>query len=507
MKRTTYTLLSFILALLFVSCGKYDYEDVPSQQGGVNSEKPIPEGYFEVQFAGDQTRTAVTGPDARISDLRYIVFKSTGEFVKEKRIVTPANGVQTWPLQVIKDTLPKGSYKAVFVGNAEKTLFPYSTSSNPTNYNDVLTGYKSGYASARIILPNTEFTNTNEYYLSNISFSNTVAPPTVLLQRIIGTTNIHRQLIDANIAINLLKNDINANIGYDTKILAYVTTNLPDLLRQKLDLGPVLNAATYGVIGGLDKLVDALAGELVDDVALALYNQLLDKLVIQLGIDLSKSGNFGGIVDANAILTTLLNPWSLSNATYAIVSIENMPKSIDFDRKVQDYFSGLQKFKYRINTGTNGKEILIKDFSGEINIKKINIASNGLIAGVIVDNLVDGPFLLNGTLIDINDELKANSQTNKRYRYIYDLVGLKLKSYVLSSNAEHQKGISIQLNTIANLDNIVKGIPLLGPLLGTITTVVLDPIKTITVSTTLGLPLMDLNNLLVINSWKPATQY
>lgn len=517
MKRIPYILISFILALFTLSCSQYDNE--PNNPGNGNNnttgegeqeEKLIPTGHFEVNFKADPTtRAAITGSDGRIRDLRYIVFKSTGEFVKEKRIVTPASGTQTWPIAHFRDTLPKGSYRAVFVGNAEKTLFPYSTQSNPTNYNDVLSGYQSGYSSARIIMPNTEFTSTTEYYLSNVTFSDSSNNPYIILQRIISSTTLHRNLIDAQVGLNKLINNINVNAALKAGLRIQVGNTLTALIRAKLDLGDLGNAA-YNVVGGLDGVVNALAATLLDPVTDALYTQLVQKLTTQLGIELAATGGGSGSTDALTILASVLNPWTISNATHAVVSINNFIKSVDFDLNVKENFTGIQKFKYKFTSGSNGyadKSIVIKNFGGLLDIRKVNVASNGIIAGIIIDNGVDGPYLLSGKFFDINDQMSLTTQANEKYTRNYNTLDVKLQTYALLSDQAHTVALSVQLSAVPGIDNLVKAIPLLAPIvsLPLINTLILAPLKTILVNANVNLPSLSLANLAITGGWQDSS--
>jgi len=468
--------------------------------------KDIPKGYFEVVFSSPQSRVAVTGPDNRIRDLRYLLFSSTGAFVKEQRIVTPTNGTQTWPLAAVRDTLPIGSYRAVFLGNTEQTLFPYATSSNPVNYNPVLTGYKSGYSSGRIILPGAEFTDDTEYYMANVTFSNTSPNPSILLQRIIGMLNLHRNFVDAQTALNTLVNNIVTNVGYKNLIRSQVTNLLSGLIKDKLDLGIVGNAV-YALLGGLDAVVNVLVGTLIEPVTDALYNLLLQQLVNQIGMALTGNMDQSGLL---AALGVLLNPWATSEADAAIISINNFPKSVDFDLAVQDYFTGIEKFKYKFTGASvyDEKDILIKNFNGLFDIQKINVVKQGIIAGLVIDQLADGPWLLNGTFVDINDPTSFTNQTNRRFKSNYSLIDIGLKSYTLQTDGSHSLTLSVSLGSIPNLDGIVKGIPILGPILNTtINSLILDPLKTIIISTSINVPLLGISNLSVRGGWSIPAAY
>lgn len=67
----------------------------------------------------------------------------------------------------------------------------------------------------------------------------------------------------------------------------------------------------------------------------------------------------------------------------------------------------------------------------------------------------------------------------------------------------HSLSVSVQLGQIANIDGILGGIPILG----TILNLVLSPIKNITITTPLNLPLLGVDNLSLTGSWNTPTAY
>lgn len=517
MKRLLYLLTALLFVLPPCGCDEGDDpfrspETGTGDEPGSGAENAIPDGCFEVVFTAAPTRGSVTGSDARIRDLRYLLFTAAGDFVKETRILTPASGTQTWPLAAVRDTLPTGSYRAVFVANAEPTLFPYATADNPTNYGDVLTGYQSGYASGRIVLPNAEFTDNTTYYLANVAFSNTAPKPYVLLQRIITQETLHRNFVDAQTALNALTNNIMTQVGYRNIIRTQLEGILPGLIKTRL--GVAGEVAFVLIPGGLDAVVNALVNALIIPDAQgkaplvdALYDQLLQQLVNQIGMALTGNTDQKGLL---AALGVLLNPWATSEADAAVVTIDNFPRAVDFDLKVQEYFAGSHRFKFRFTGATEyeKKTIPVKGFHGLFDIRRIDVVKKGLLAGVVLDQVVDGPWLLNGTFIDINDPLVFTPETNRRYRADYSFVDLGLKSYAQQTDGKHSLVLSIQLGSIPNLSGIVRGIPLLGPILNTtINTLVIKPLGEITVSTPVNLPLLGVSNLKLSGGWSKPTAY
>ena len=121
----------------------------------------------------------------------------------------------------------------------------------------------------------------------------------------------------------------------------------------------------------------------------------------------------------------------------------------------------------------------------------------------MIENTIDGPLLLNGAFIDITDPVIANVETNRRYKADYSFVDLRLKSYTQQTDGNHFLTLSVKLANIANIDGILGGIPLLGSILN----LVLSPIKNITVSVPINLPLLGVDNLELSGSWSTVTSY
>lgn len=503
---------SFILMLFWAGCDREEESRLPelppAQSAGEEPSAVLPEGYFEVTFSpeyGGNTRAAVSGSDTRVRSLRYVIYKSTGEYVKEKVVLKTTDAVPVWPLAAMKDTLPQGQYTAVFLANMEKNQFPVPGTGGTTTYNDILTNYQTTRANARINLPGSDFTDNSEFYFASVSFSDTSAQPYVLLQRIITMLNLRRVFVDAQTALNSLTSNIVTQVGYKNIIQTTVEGVLPGLLKGALDLGVVGNAV-YAVVGGLDGAVNLVVGALVQPVTDALYALLLQQLVNQIGLTLSGNASQNGALGA---LGSLLNPWAGSDASYALVTINNFPKAMDLNLNVTDTYTGLHRFRYGFTTtpGTTNseKDILIRGFHGLFDVRKIEVAKPGLISGVLVDQVLDGSLLLNGALVNITDPMQATVNTNFRYRSNYSFVSLGLKSYAQQTDGNHSLTLSVQLANIANLDGILGGIPVLGPLLNA---TVKGLLRNITVSVPVNLPLLGTDNLSLSGSWQtPPVQY
>lgn len=509
MRNITHIFLALAGLIIFSSCSGDKYDATPN--GSSDNEKPgeqpnigaeIPEGYFEVVFSSLPTRAAIDANDTRISDLRYLLFnETTGAFITERRIITSA-GSYKWPITAVRDTLPKANYIAVFVGNTEKTLFPSAPSAS-----EVLVNYQNGYSSGRIVLPNAEFSNTSEYYMSKVTFSDTSSTPYIILQRIIGMLKVHRNFVDADDALNSLTENIFTELHWGDLITNQVNSTLPGTIRAALDRGPVGNLVYNVVPGGLDAIVNSLVLNLTQPITDALYEELLRQLVAQLGIAIAGNSNQNTLVER---LGVLLNPWVGADANSAIVSLNNFPKSIDFNRNVIDVYPNIQKFAYKFTGSTNydEKDILIKNFNGVFDIRKIDVARQGLVGGLVFDELVDGPLLLNGVFIDIEDPLVFTNQTNRRFESDYSFVDLGLDSYAIQSGGPQPLQVSVFLNTIPGLQDVIEGIPLLGPVVNLLVGGLLSATTPIEIKlSAINVPLLGVENLSLSGGWSVPTEY
>lgn len=501
------TTIMKIIASLFVlsavallwSCDKQEpvLPVSPPEPGGTES---VPEGYFVVTFgSGDgTTKAAVSGSDGRVRHLRYVLYTGDGQYVKDRIVMQYADGVPSWPLPVLRDTLPKGEYKAVFLANVEKSFFPYGS---PAVTQEVLLNYKTSYSAARIALPPAQFTDNTEYYMARADFSTSSAQPTVLLQRIIGLTKVHRNFIDAQTALNKLTANIVAQVDYKNFIRTTVNAALPSALRTALDKGTVGNAI-YTVVGGLDGLVNSLVGQLVEPLTDTLYNRLLRRLVNDVGTVLTGNADQTGMLAAVGVL---LNPWALNEAQTAIVTIDNFPKTMDYGLTVYDKFPVGTRFRFDFGSASvyAQKDLLIRGLNGLFDIRQINVIKQGLVSGLVVDQTIDGGLVLNASFIDIKDPLQATIPANRRKKSDYSFADLTLASYTPQEDNQHKTTVSASVGQVGNLKTLLRGIPLIGSLLDGI---ILD-IGNVTVVAPVYLPALNVENLRLSGGWSAVTSY
>ncbi len=523
MKHFIYILASALL-LVAVSCGRDEAETSVGSSG--NGDLEVPEGWFVATFtAGADTRTPINGTDTRIQHLRYMVFDADdGSFVKE-RIIPIDQGGQQWPMtgDVVTDVLPNGNYRAVFLGNVDPSLFDFDAPF------ELLTGYTGGYSAARIHMPPVEFTANTEYYMATAEFSNRTPSSNIILQRIISRLDLSRNAIDTkegeDYVLNMLVENIVANV-----IAGDVLQNTLEGLLSPL-LGPILDPV-IALAGPVDGLLDALLQGLLGPILEFLYGALLDELLQNAGALLLANGSDdAGLLE---ILTPVLNPWGAIDFTQVVVTINDFPRSVNFDREVVDIFADERQFLFSIPAGSlfDQKIISVKGFAdpdGIYDIRKVNVLKQGLIGGVVIDGIVDNNFLLNDMLIDIDDPFSeapgienVSHGINEWYRADYSLVDLGLQNY--DPVGDPVTNIEVNLGDILDLEDLtalLTTLPVVGDvvalLLGVldlppfhlgsaVLNTLLGDILEINISVPIQLPLVGIDNLSVSGSWSIVEQ-
>ncbi len=495
MRHLPYILLSLVLPLC--SCVKQERVS-PEKELPEPVENAVPEGYFVASFGAPATKGPVNGPDNRVQALHYLVFKDDGTFVKEREIFTEAAGTPVgWPLTyTINDTLPKGSYRAVFIANSLD--------------DSVLSGYQAGYSSARINLPNYPMDDNSQLFLDKITFSDTAPAQTVLLERIISRMEFHRNLIDAQQALDSLVGNIVSELKSKNVVENQLEAlGVTALISGLLDHG-ITNNVVYGAVGGLDGAVSLVLGSIVD----MLYDMLLEQLVHALGTTLEANADQGGLL---GVLGQILNPWTMAES--AAVTFVDFPRSIDFDLSVQEIFPGSHQFVFPLtNPGLldpDRKQVPVHGFAGAFDMSAIDAYAQGLVSGVVVDGVLDSDLLLTGALLDVTDPLKCVTAANCRYLSEYSFLDLGLQSY---DPNQKQEALSLDLGLldVANLGDVIGGIPLLGPLLKPIVSGLLDSVLNGLVDLVVGelgsallpinVPLLGIDNLELSGSWSELEQ-
>lgn len=225
------------MCLFFFSCEKEEMvshkETGEGDEFYINPEDTagiiVPEGYSLVIFPANQAMTKAAGSETRIQHLQYLVYQDDRrgnyiQFYDNRKVNTD---LSSWPVKAIAISLPKDkSYKVVFLGNVDKSLF----GKNQTK--DLLfgTGKGTNYKDGRILLPNVEFFENSMYFFAKADFStNAIAYVPITLKRIVSRNDITKEGLSAAYA-----NGITSDAAYKT---AYWTQTLKEKMKEAVFTG------------------------------------------------------------------------------------------------------------------------------------------------------------------------------------------------------------------------------------------------------------------------------
>ena len=500
-------------SFLLGGCSKED-TDTLFEQAGDTPAGSVKEGCFDVTFFANQpgegapgTRAAITGSSERVQTLMYILYKKDEngvyQYVKHVTLFRPDNysvlETHWWPHEAVKETLPNGDYRVVFLGNLDSNLFAGQGTTA------ILSDYRNAaYGEARIRMPQTgptAFTNTNMFYMAKADFNQDTSDVNILLQRIVTQHEYQREFVDANKALSTLVNNIAENIKNAQLTTTVVGKLLESTLLKPVEdaLGPLLKGLTEQVV---DKLVAGLVGDLVD----VLNKVLLQELTTRLESTLKTQGGGADLLG----LSNLLNPWSISPS--ADIS-GKFVSSVDFDLKQQSSDTNTVTWENIKMQTVLGEEVSktrylsVTLLNGDNFVDKIDIKKDGLL-GPIVDGVIDNAALY-GRLINIENNLEYTALSNIKYHTDYALLNLTLDNYDTSGSDE-------PLHLTGKLDSALMTEALLEELLGPLGTVVgglLSPIlKAVTkvldettFALDIKLPNLGIQNIVIEGGWEPTT--
>ena len=201
-----------------------------------------------------------------------------------------------WPLQQsVSFTLPKGDYKAVFVGNVDKNLFAEQ------NDNAILTDYQGDMANARINMPEKGplgFNQYNMYYLCVVDFSQANPSPNVLMQRIMANNVYGRNMVDTqnekDVVISMLVNNLVKEIRQNDLTTDVVKALLHSSLLNALSKATDLDAIAGGLTHVVDRLVNLLLGDVVEKLNEVLLKEVTKRLSAALEGEAKPNTNLAG---------------------------------------------------------------------------------------------------------------------------------------------------------------------------------------------------------------------
>ena len=234
-----------LLLLAASACVDEQYTSIPVD-GATDS--ALAKGTFVVNYAvsdGEDSRAVIgdkLAANKRIRSLLYLLYDSENMLVKE-RVIPNINEETTWPLlrttmtweqrEALKDTLSVGTtYTAVFIANADKTLF------GDTQKDEVLAG-KENLSNLVLKLPQTPFADNNMYYfwsgaisyekpgdaISEDSRDNPVSE-NIVLRRLVSRIDMEQMEITEEEIKKVIKE------GFGDRFDKELTRNLKDLIEQ-----------------------------------------------------------------------------------------------------------------------------------------------------------------------------------------------------------------------------------------------------------------------------------
>lgn len=508
-----FVLSSFLLG----GCSKED-TDTLFEQAGDTPAGSVKEGYFDVTFFANQpgegapgTRAAITGSSERVQTLMYILYRKdesgTYQYVKHVTLFRPENysvpEEHWWPYEAIKETLPNDDYRVVFLGNLDSNLFTGQGSTA------ILSDYRNtAYGEARIRMPQTgptAFTNTNMFYMAKADFNQDTSDVDILLQRIVTQHEYQREFVDVNKALSGLVDNIAKEIKEKQLTTDIVKGLLNNALLEPIKKIPLIDVLT-ALLGGVTKVVDAIAAGLTGDLIEALNEVLLQELLTCLESSLKTQGGNADLLG----LSNLLNPWSISPS--ADIS-GKFVSSVDFDLNKQSGDINTvtwENIKMQVVSGeevSKTRYLSVTLLNGDNLVEKIDIKKEGLV-GPIVDGVVDDAALY-GRLINIENDLEYMASPNIKYHTDYALLNLTLDNYGTSDDSEqlHLTGkLDSALVTEALLEELLGPLGsvasnLLTPLFNTVTKVLDET----TFALDIKLPNLGIQNIVIEGGWEPTT--
>lgn len=538
MKKIWITLLCCSAMLTMPMLTACDNELEITAEEGLNNEatdSQVPEGYFRATFfpqpAGTtSTRAIVNGESEQIQSLVCLIYRKKiddaqneyYEYVDSKPVITYTGTEATagnitpqtyvWPLkESISFTLPKGEYKAVFVGNADRKLFE-----GQGKENEILTNIHGNMDQARINMPDKgplAFNDYNMFYLCTVDFNALNPSPAVLMQRVVSNNVFSRKAIDANAAVSTLAQNLVNQIRANDLTTEVVQSLLHTALLEPVSKVTGLDKASQA----LTKLVDRLVNLLLGDVVQMLNAHLLQELTTRLQNSLKGTGN----IQKDLLgLSYIMNPWSAAEAVD--VTYTSLPRSIDFNRNCRSLYNETTfdnipvKHTMGQHNDTLDAHFSLVTLCGPSRLKEINIDSTSqgytqLLAPTL-DQLDDQ--ILNGLLVNIHVPLNYAQQSNLQYSTSYELLNLTLNDFkkVTDSNAPNYAtpvGVTISLKDIVNLKELVKrllGDNILSTIVGGLTDKLLEPLvealnQVVIKKLDIQLPGLGLSNIVLEGTW------
>lgn len=465
MKKTYFnlSLAAFLTAgvMMFSGCSQDELlteESVKEETGELNADGTFTATFIPSMYE-PMTRAQVEGSSTAVQSLKYLIYKDNGAgqyFYYTEGDVFGADATvgssesHQWPYAgKIQVDLPGGNYKVAFVGNANPKLFGEGC-------NELLsyTADESGkWEDVRLNMPNIPFSDNNMFYMDAVEVSAKNPVAQVWLERKVCKAQLWRETVasDNGQILTLLLENVLDHLNAEDPVTGLIGGQVGDALKRVFDNLLVLPGPGEGLVPALE---DILLEPLLTGLTEAVRPVVVERLAPLLDETLKMNNK-------NALLQNLTNPWAIAEHG-AVVTFKHVPNALDLDGKVADFYPEGTKYKYDLMQDGNFRYIDITglaDAETEWTIGRVDILKKGLAGGLVVDQIVDSEWILDGSLIDTNTEgLAYTFGPNYKYKSVYGLATLNVDESVYSGDGTENLTVVINLGKIANIHGILRGI-------------------------------------------------
>ena len=464
MKKTYFNLglAAFLTAgvMMFSGCSQDELlteESVKEETGELNADGTFTATFIPSMYE-PMTRAKVEGSSTAVQSLKYLIYKDNGAgqyfYYAEGNVfgadaTVDSSESHQWPYAGIQVDLPGGNYKVAFVGNANPKLFG-------KDCNELLTytADESGkWEDVRLNMPDIPFSDNNMFYMDAVEVSTKNPVAQVWLERKVCKAQLWRETVasDNGQILTLLLENVLDHLDAEDPVTGLIGGQIGDALKQGFDNLLAVPGVEKGVVSALEEiLLEPLIGGLTQTV-----RPLVVKGLAPLLDDALKMNN------KDALLQELTNPWAIAEHG-AVVTFTQVPNALDLDGKVASFYEKGTKYKYDLEEYGNFRYI---DVTGLADAEKgwiigrVDILKKGLVGGLVVDQIIDSEWFLDGSLIDTNKEGFAYTfGPNYKYKSVYGLATLNVDESVYSGDGTENLTVEINLGRIANIHDILGGI-------------------------------------------------
>ena len=464
MKKTYFNLglAAFLTAgvMMFSGCSQDELlteESVKEETGELNADGTFTATFIPSMYE-PMTRAKVEGSSTAVQSLKYLIYKDNGAgqyFYYTEGDVFGADATvgssesHKWPYAgKIQVDLPGGNYKVAFVGNANPKLFGEGC-------NELLTytADESGkWEDVRLNMPDIPFSGNNMFYMDAVEVSAKNPVAQVWLERKVCKAQLWRETVasDNGQILTLLLENVLDHLNAEDPVTGLIGGQVGKALKRVFD-GLLVLPGHEGLVPALEEiLLEPLIGGLTQAVRPLVVEGLAPLLD-----DALKMNNKW------ALLQQLTNPWAIAEHG-AVVTFTHVPNALNLEGKVASFYPEGTKYKYDLEENGNFRYIDVTglaDAETEWTIGRVDILKKGLVGGLVVDQIIDSEWILDGSLIDTNKEgLAYTFGPNYKYKSVYGLATLNVDESVYSGDGTKDLTVVINLGEIANIHEILRGI-------------------------------------------------